>query len=126
MFSEAVNGRRKVLGDWHPDTLASMLGLVEAEERQGKHAEADALSRETLAGYESARPDNWRRYKAETLRGAILANQAKVAEATPLLLSGYQGLLAREKTIPAIDRPVLITARSLISQFGSPMRHTGR
>jgi hypothetical protein len=51
------------------------------------------------------------------LRGAILANQSNIAEAEPLLLSGYKGLLDLAKTIPTIDRPVLSEAKDWISRL---------
>jgi uncharacterized protein HemY len=58
MFNEALAGRRRALGDDHPDTLASMLGLVDAYQRQDKDTQAEPLAREALTAYEKTRPDN--------------------------------------------------------------------
>jgi tetratricopeptide (TPR) repeat protein len=103
-FSQALEGRRRVLGNDHPETLASLIGLVESYQRQGIYDRAEPLSLEALKGYEKNRPENWRRYKAQSLRGDSLTAQKKFAEAEPLLLTGYQGLIDRETTIPAADR----------------------
>jgi len=46
---------------------------------------------------ENKQPDNWQRFRAESLLGASLAGQKRYAEAEPLLLAGYQGMLARKE-----------------------------
>jgi tetratricopeptide (TPR) repeat protein len=104
MFDEAVTGRRRVLGDGHPDTLASMIGLGECYQKQRKYAQAEAMAREALTEYEKTKSESWRRYKAQSLLGEVLAGQEKFAEAEPILLLGYEGLIQRKTTIPAADR----------------------
>ena len=42
--------------------------------------------------------------------GAALLGQKKYADAEPLLLKGYEGLKAREKTIPPLGRDRLLEA----------------
>jgi hypothetical protein len=49
-------------------------------------------------------PDHWSRFQLESRLGECLAGLEKYAEAEPLLLAGYEGLKAREKTIPADNR----------------------
>ena len=44
-------------------------------------------------------PNDWQRFRAESLLGASLAGQKKYVEAEPLLLEGYQGMLARKDRI---------------------------
>jgi hypothetical protein len=63
------------------------------------------------------RPNAWQRFRAESLLGASLAGQKKYAEAEALLLSGYQGILAREATIPAFLRIELDRAGQWIVQL---------
>jgi eukaryotic-like serine/threonine-protein kinase len=46
-------------------------------------------------------PDNWQRFRAASLLGESLAGEKKYAEAEPLLLEGYQGMLARKDRIGA-------------------------
>jgi hypothetical protein len=41
--------------------------------------------------------------RSEPPRGSLLG-QKKFAEAEPLLLRGYEGMKAREKTIPSLDK----------------------
>jgi eukaryotic-like serine/threonine-protein kinase len=125
-FSQALDGRRRVLGDDHPDTLASMIGLVESYLREGKYAQAEPLSLETLRRYEKDRPENWRRYKAESLRGDTLAGQKRFAEAEPLLMTGYQGLTERETTIPAADRSATEQAGDRIFQLYQHWNQPGK
>jgi tetratricopeptide (TPR) repeat protein len=65
-----------------------------------KWAEAESLLRECLAIREKATPDAWNTFNTmSTLGGALLA-QKKYADAESLLLRGYEGMKAREKTIP--------------------------
>jgi hypothetical protein len=47
----------------------------------------------------------------QCLLGEILAGEKRFAEAEPLLLTGYQGLIERETTIPAADRTAAVQAR---------------
>ena len=84
------------------------LGLTRLE--LGKFAEAEASLRDGLAILEKATPDGWERFDALVLLGAALAGQKKYAEAEPLMLSGYEGLKARESSIPAPNRGILADA----------------
>jgi eukaryotic-like serine/threonine-protein kinase len=40
-------------------------------------------------------PEDWAKFRAESLLGASLAGQKKYVEAEPLLLSGYRGMEQR-------------------------------
>jgi hypothetical protein len=62
-----------------------------AYESQGKFPESEALARQTVAFDRKIRPDDWRRFRAESVLGAILAGQKKYADAEPLLVEGYRG-----------------------------------
>jgi hypothetical protein len=48
-------------------------------------------------------PEDWQRFRAESLLGASLAGQKKYPEAEPLLLAGYQGLAARKDRMGVSD-----------------------
>jgi tetratricopeptide (TPR) repeat protein len=67
-------------------------------------AEAEPLLRECLAIREKTQPDVWITFNAKSLLGGALLGQKKHAEAEPLLLTGYEGMKQREKTIPPIHR----------------------
>jgi hypothetical protein len=65
-----------------------------------KSAEAEPLLRESLAIREKKEPDDWRTFNTQSMLGGALLGQKKYADAEPLLLKGYEGMKAREKTIP--------------------------
>ena len=46
-------------------------------------------------------PDEWRTFNAQSTLGGALLGQKKYADAEPLLVKGYEGMKAREKTITA-------------------------
>jgi len=68
--------------------------------RMNKWAEAESVLRECLTIREKALPDNWATFNTRSQLGGALLGQKKYAEAQPLLLTGYEGLKEREKTIP--------------------------
>ena len=47
---EALEGRRRTLGDTHPDTLTSINNLASLLQDQGKLSEAEPLHREAVSG----------------------------------------------------------------------------
>jgi tetratricopeptide (TPR) repeat protein len=63
-------------------------------------AEAEPLLREVLAIREKAEPDAWSTFNTRSQLGGTLLGQKKYAEAEPLLRQGYEGIKAREKSIP--------------------------
>jgi eukaryotic-like serine/threonine-protein kinase len=79
--------------------------------RQKKWADAEPVLRECLALRESKQPDAWTTFNTRSLLGGALLGLAQSAskeqertrlltDAEPLLLKGYEGMKAREKTIP--------------------------
>ncbi|KAH7394832.1 hypothetical protein BKA66DRAFT_455924 [Pyrenochaeta sp. MPI-SDFR-AT-0127] len=52
MHRRALEGREKVLGPEHPDTLTSVDNLGWMLARQGKYEEAEAMHRRALEGHE--------------------------------------------------------------------------
>ncbi len=96
-------------------TSAADLALVYLS--QGKFAQSEALAREVLEFNNKNQPDNWQRFRAESLLGASLAGQKKYAEAEPQLLEGYRGMLARKDRIDAPDWYHLDRAQKWIQQL---------
>ena len=114
LAGRVLAGRRRVLGSEHPDTLQSSApALALAYVSQGKFAESEPLAREALE-FEKKQPDEWQRFRAESLLGASLAGQKKYAEAEPLLLGGYQGMMARKERMAVADWYHLDLARDWI------------
>ncbi len=96
--AQVLAGRRRAGGSEDPvDIQSAAADLALAYVSQGKFAESEPLARETLEFNENKQPDNWQRFRAESLLGASLAGQKRYAEAEPLLLAGYQGMLARKE-----------------------------
>jgi hypothetical protein len=117
LFTSILEARRRVLGPAHPDTLEAMTSLGEVRLQRKQYTEAEPLLREALANYEKTASDSWQRYHSQSLLGASLTAQTKYAEAEPLLVAGYQGMLQREATIPFEQRPALRAAGDQIAQL---------
>ncbi len=121
---QALAGRRRVLGPENPDMMASEADLALAYLSQGKFAESEPGAREALEAEKKVQPDDWQRFRAASLLGASLSGEKKYAEAEPLLLEGYQGMLARKDRIGAPDRYYLELARRwLVQLYKNSGRH---
>jgi tetratricopeptide (TPR) repeat protein len=99
-FEKALALRRQAFGREHADTLASMEDLARSLVAAGKVPEAEPLWRQLVAIREMKIPDEWLTFYSRAMLGDTLIRQKKFAEAEPLLLSGYEGLKAREFSIP--------------------------
>jgi serine/threonine protein kinase/Tfp pilus assembly protein PilF len=79
----------------NPNRAVFLRHIAAALAGQGKGREAEPLAREALASFQSApRWPRWRAPDAESVLGSCLAAQGRYAEAEPLLLGAYRGLLA--------------------------------
>lgn len=105
------------MGPQHPDTLAAAADLALAYLSQGKFADSEPLARQALETGRKKWPEDWQRFRAESLLGASLAGQEKYADAEPLLLEGYYAMLDRKEHIAAPDRYHLERAREWIIQL---------
>ncbi len=65
-----------------------------------QHAAAEEFLLECLDIREKTQPDVWTTFNTQSMLGGALLGQKKYADAEPLLLKGYDGMKAREKTIP--------------------------
>jgi hypothetical protein len=83
-------------------SAASDLALAYVSE--GEFAKSGRLAREALDFYQKKQPENWQRYRAETLLGASFSGQRRYKEAEPLLLEGYKGMLARQRNVDIWDQ----------------------
>jgi len=124
--AQALAARRHASGSENPGTMASACDLALAYQSQGKFAEAEPLAREAMEFEREKQPDNWQRFLAESLLGVSLAGQKRYAQAEPLLLEGYQGMLAwKDRTAVAnwyyIDRAREWTVQ-LYQAWGRPAK----
>jgi tetratricopeptide (TPR) repeat protein/tRNA A-37 threonylcarbamoyl transferase component Bud32 len=117
LFTNIFEIRRRVLGTEHDDTLLTMDSLAMIYLEQQKYPEAEHLLRQSLNGHVKNTGDSWRRYRCQALLGSSLCGQMKYAEAEPLLLSGYEGMVKREASIPVGSRSALEECAERIVQF---------
>jgi hypothetical protein len=68
--------------------------------QQGKSSAAEPILRECLAIREQRQPEEWSTFDTRSLLGGCLLDQKQYALAEPLVLSGYEGMKAREARIP--------------------------
>ncbi len=114
---QALAAQRRALGSEDTGTMASAENLALAYQSQRKFAMAEPLAREALEFNRKKQPDDWQRFRAESLLGASLAGQRRYGEAEPLLLEGYQGMLARKDRIDVPEWPDLDRAREWIVEL---------
>ncbi len=107
LYQQTLEARRRVLGPRHTRTNDTAAGLAEVRNRRGEFGEAERLLRESLQIQKESAPEDYRRFRTETLLGASLLGQRKYAEAETFLLSGYQGLKQREARMPASRRSTI-------------------
>jgi len=124
MLSQVADVRKRVLGPEHPNTLVALVGLGKIRLQQEQHGDAEAAFREVYRIDEQKGTDGWERYNNQHLLGAALAGQKRYAQAEPLLISGYEGMLHRQATIPAGNRGNLTDALPrivrLYEEWGKP------
>jgi serine/threonine protein kinase/Tfp pilus assembly protein PilF len=117
LFTHALERQRRMLGDEHPDTLNTMNNLALLYQYQHRYSRAEPLLREMLEKHPRIISVSWHGYNCQSLLGASLSGQKKYAEAEPLLLSGFEGMLQQEAAIPASNRFKLQEAGEWIVQL---------
>jgi tetratricopeptide (TPR) repeat protein/tRNA A-37 threonylcarbamoyl transferase component Bud32 len=100
LLARATAGRQAVLGPDHPQTLAGLNILALLHERQGDAAKAEPPLRALLAVREKQVPAVWSTHNTRSRLGGALSGQGRYAEAEPLLLAGFRGLVDRAADIP--------------------------
>jgi non-specific serine/threonine protein kinase/serine/threonine-protein kinase len=100
LFAEFLAGRRKQLAN-APSAYALSLAQVSLDLLgAAEFAAAEPYLRECVTIREKKEPNDWRTFNTQSMLGGALLGQKKCADAEPLLLKGYEGMKAREKTIP--------------------------
>jgi tetratricopeptide (TPR) repeat protein len=87
---------RSLVGQYSRPLVGTGLEMFQA----ARFRAAELAFRECLTIRERTEPDAWPTFNARSLLGGSLLAQGKYTEAEPLLLKGYEGMKAREKTIP--------------------------
>jgi eukaryotic-like serine/threonine-protein kinase len=124
--AEVLAAWRRKLGSESAVTMKAATDLALVYLSQGKFAASEPLAREAAEFDRKNRPDDWQRFRAESLLGASLAGQKKYAAAEPLLLEGYQGMIARKDRIAVPDRYHMDRAREwlvhMYQAWGKPAK----
>ena len=63
---------------------------------------AEPVLREAVVILQKRQPDDWSRFRAQSLLGLAFLGQKKYVEAEPLLVEGYEGLKRHEAEIPPL------------------------
>ena len=100
-----------------PELAGALAEATRALLTAEKFAEAEPLARECLAIRERQLPDDWRTFNIQSFLGASLLGQKQFDQAEPLLLSGYEGMKAREEGIPPAGKPRLKEAIQRLVQL---------
>jgi eukaryotic-like serine/threonine-protein kinase len=117
LAADAQKALTQSLGAQHPDLLAAIELLGTIRLRQREYILAEQLFRRSLMVRGDTTPDNWRLFRVESLLGRCLFEQGQYAAAEPRLVSGYNGMAAREKKISAQDRLNIQDAHTWIVQL---------
>ena len=100
-FRQFVEDLRKVSAP-HPGPFANVLANLTLSLLQCRETlTAEEFCRECLAIREKIDPDLWTTFNTQSMLGEALLGQMKYTDAEPLLLKGYEGMKAREASIPA-------------------------
>jgi thiol-disulfide isomerase/thioredoxin/tetratricopeptide (TPR) repeat protein len=110
LFRNALEGARLQSEPANPQTAGIMASWGLSLIHRGKWTEAEPVLRESLAIREKSQPDEWSTFNTRSLLGGSLLGQRKYDEAEPLIVSGYEGMKAREARIPPLGKPRLTEA----------------
>lgn len=100
VLSRLRRSSEKRVGASTPEDATLLSALGQGLTELGRSQEAESALRECLEIRKKQEPDAWTTFNTMSLLGAALLGQEKYAEAEPLLLQGYEGLKAREASIP--------------------------
>jgi tetratricopeptide (TPR) repeat protein len=98
---DAVERATTQFGSHDPRTAGPLASLGANLVQLQKWSEAEPFLRACLTIREVSHPDDWSTFNTRSLLGASLLGQRKFDEAEPLIVSGYEGLKARESKLPA-------------------------
>jgi tetratricopeptide (TPR) repeat protein/predicted Ser/Thr protein kinase len=107
LLMEILAARRRVSGELHPETIRVLVLLGQLRLTQKRYAESEGLLRSAVTDFANSSADSWRRYDTQAMLGASLMGQKKYGEAETMLVSGYEGMLKRQASIPAASRSKL-------------------
>ena len=105
LLREFLDAVRAKLPKDSPDLAPTLVSYSTTLMAAHAWTDAEPMVREALALRQSAAPDSWLTFNTRSMLGGVLLGQNRLAEAEPLLLDGYKGMIDREATIPAAGKP---------------------
>ena len=114
---------RRKHGPQDRETGDALVFLGRLRLKQQRYADAEQLFSDALHIFgqkvrnKAQSWKSWQEYNFQNRLGASLAGQRKYADAEPLLVSGYEGMLERRNAIPAYDLPLLEEAGTAVVQL---------
>ena len=117
VLREVIPAAVKAFGPAHPNTVRITNRLGRLYEQAGRWADGESLYRELMAMFESGQPDHWGTFQARSVRGACLVGLKRFNEAEPLVVSGYEGMKAREAQLRPLERSSLADAAMRVVQL---------
>jgi eukaryotic-like serine/threonine-protein kinase len=117
LWRKNLASRRKID---KPDSLllaGELAGLGSTLLKQSKWSEAELMLRECLAIRAQAMPEDYRRFSTMSALGEALLGQDRYSEAEPLVVSGYEGLKAREGKIAPNAKSLLRDAEGRLPRL---------
>jgi eukaryotic-like serine/threonine-protein kinase len=117
MYTTLLDILRRTLGPRHNSTMDTMASLSELEVQERNYDEAEPLLRQTWNDLKETHKDYWRTYYIQSLLGSVLMRKMQYADAEPLLLAGYDGLIQHRDAIPLLNKSSLIDAGESIVEL---------
>jgi serine/threonine protein kinase/tetratricopeptide (TPR) repeat protein len=99
LLREIFEAGRATLPKESPELAAELAAFSRALLDLKAWDAAEPVVRECLTIREKTQPDHWTTFNTQSMLGAVLLGQKKLAEAEPLLLAGYRGMKKREGSI---------------------------
>ena len=91
---------RETLPKNSPQLAGSLVQITVALLEIKAYTDAEQVLRECLAIREKTQPDLWTTFNTKAMLGNALLHQKKYADAEPLLKAGFEGMKARERSLP--------------------------
>jgi tetratricopeptide (TPR) repeat protein len=107
LYGEILEKAQKVFGASDARVALALAHLSAILLQQKRHVEAESRLRTCLQIRATQQPNAWTTFHTQALLGASLLGQHKYAEAEPLLLAGFDGMMQRANRIPAPNQVYL-------------------
>jgi tetratricopeptide (TPR) repeat protein len=117
LLEGALAKRRKKYGENRPPTLRSKVALARAYLVAGRLDDTEPLARGALTALEKKSPGDWRTFHVLSVWGGSLLSPETFKEAEQPLRKAYEGMKAREATMPASAMRYLFEGAERVSRF---------